>query len=168
MSKVIEVTVSKEDDDIRIDRWFKRYYPDVSHGSIEKALRKGQIRVNKQKVKSSHRIKSEDTVRVPPLTEYPKDPKEIKQKPKNELCAKYRQMINESVIFKNDDIIVINKPAGISSQGGIGINVSIDDLLEFLKFDYEHKPKLVHRLDKDTSGVMVIARKTSPATKLAK
>lgn len=163
MTKVQQVTIQDEDAGIRLDKWFKRHYPNVSHTSVEKALRKGQIKVDGKKVKSNHRVSEGEIVRVPPMTEY-----EREEKPKARIDSKYIKIIQESVIYKDDDIIVINKPAGIATQGGVGVRVSIDDLLEYLKFDYENKPKLVHRLDKDTSGILLIARKASSASKLTK
>ncbi|MCE3233460.1 MAG: rluC [Rickettsiaceae bacterium] len=160
MTKVQTVIVNSEDNDIRLDRWFKRNYPSVSHVSIEKALRKGQIRVDGKRVKASHRLKTGEIVRVPPMVEYVREPKA-----KPEIDKKYISAILESVIYKDDDIIIINKPADMAVQGGVGVKVSIDAILDHLKFDYEERPKLVHRLDKDTSGILLLARKTSVAAK---
>jgi len=162
MSQVQMVTVVKDDNDIRLDRWFKRNFPKVSHISVEKALRKGQIRVDGQKVKSSHKVQEGSVVRVPPMVEYTRQ-----EKPKKQIDEKYIKIIQDSVIYKDAEIIVINKPAGLAVQGGVGVDVCVDVLLDFLKFDYEQRPKIVHRLDKDTSGVLVLARKTNVAAKLS-
>lgn len=165
MNKVELVKVTNEDDSIRLDRWFKRHHPDVSHGAVEKALRKGQIKVNSKKAKSNDRVSEGDEIRVPPLVV--RDPNEFKEFAKEKaIPQKYIDMINESVIFKNDDIIVINKPAGLATQGGKNIDVSVDSLLDFLKFGNEMRPKLVHRLDKDTSGILLLARNTKIASKM--
>lgn len=161
MTKVQLITVNNEDNDIRIDRWFKRNYPNVSHTSVEKALRKGQIRVDGKKVEASYRVKKGEIVRVPPMVEY-----ERKEKPKKEIDPKYIQEILASVIYKDDEIIVINKPAGLAVQGGVGVDICVDMLLDYMRFDYLDRPKIVHRLDKDTSGILVLARKTSVAAKL--
>jgi len=163
MTKVLNITVQAEDNDIRIDRWFKRNFPNFSHTSIEKALRKGQIRIDGKKSKSSTRVLEGQEIRVPPMVEYEK-----KEKPKQQIDEKYIKEIRKSVLFKDDDIIVINKQAGIATQGGVGVKVSIDSLLEYLKFDYDSKPKLVHRLDKDTSGVLMLARTANAASNLTK
>jgi 23S rRNA pseudouridine955/2504/2580 synthase len=163
MTKVQNRKVKPEDGNIRLDRWFKRNFPNVSHTSIEKALRKGQIRVDSKRAKSSTRVETGQEIRVPPMVEYEK-----KDKPKTQIDEKYIKQIKDSVIFKDKDIIVINKPAGLPTQGGVGITVSVDSLLDYLKFDYESRPKLVHRLDKDTSGALVIARTTNIASSLTK
>ncbi|MDA0781518.1 MAG: RluA family pseudouridine synthase [Rickettsiales bacterium] len=161
MTKVQTEKVKAEDNDIRIDRWFKRNFPAFSHTSIEKALRKGQIRIDGKKVKSSTHVLEGQEIRVPPMKEYIRE-----DKPKPKIDEKYITEIQKSVIYKDKDIIVINKPAGLPTQGGVGINVSVDSLLEFLKFDYDKRPKLVHRLDKDTSGALVLARSTTTASEL--
>lgn len=163
MTKVQNIKVNIEDNDIRLDRWFKRNFPNVSHTSIEKALRKGQIRINGKKATSATHVLTGEEIRVPPMVEYVRD---AKAKPR--IDEKYIKEIQQSVIFKDDDIIVINKPAGLATQGGVGVNVSVDSLLDFLKFDYEKRPKLVHRLDKDTSGILVLARTASVAASLTK
>lgn len=163
MTKVQTITVNPEDNDIRLDRWFKRNFPNFSHTSIEKALRKGQIRINGKKATSATHVLTGEEIRVPPMVEYVRE-----EKPKPRIDEKYIKEIQQSVIFKDKDIIVINKPAGLATQGGVGINVSVDSLLDFLKFDYENRPKLVHRLDKDTSGVLVLARTAATASSLTK
>ena len=164
MTAVKIITVDKSDADIRLDRWFKRHFPKVTHIEVEKATRKGNIRVNGTKVKAGHRIKTGDEIRVPPLSERAPDMVKIK-KP---VSDKYIKLINDAIIYKDADIIAINKPSGIASQGGQGVNVSVDDLLDYLKFDSEIRPKLVHRLDKDTSGVMIVARTSTAAAFFAK
>jgi 23S rRNA pseudouridine955/2504/2580 synthase len=161
MTKVQTIAVNAEDNDIRLDRWFKRNFPKVSHVSVEKALRKGQIKVDGKRVEASYRVKVGEIVRVPPMIEYTKEPK-----PKAEIDPKYIKEIQQNVLFKDEDIIVINKPEAMAVQGGVGVKISIDSLLDHLKFDYEERPKLVHRLDKDTSGILLLARKTSLASKL--
>jgi 23S rRNA pseudouridine955/2504/2580 synthase len=162
MTFVQNIQVSSEDNDTRLDRWFKRIMPNVSHVSVEKALRKGQIRVDGKRAKASYRLKTGEMLRVPPMIEYFKEKKE-----KPPVDPKYIKEIHRNIIFKDDDIIIINKPEGLSVQGGVGIRVSIDDIIEHLKFGFDDKPKLVHRIDKDTTGLLLLARKTSLATKLA-
>ena len=161
MTKVENVIVNEEDSGIRLDRWFKRHHPKVSHISVEKALRKGQIRVDGKKVKAGHRMEAGQEVRVPPLVEYTPKEKTVKLIP-----AKYIDIIQKSVLYKDSEIIIINKPSGLAVQGGVGVDVSVDLLLDYLKFDYTERPKLVHRLDKDTSGILILARKTSIASKV--
>lgn len=156
----ISATVSFDDDGIRLDRWFKRTLKNVPFTIIAKLIRKGSIRVNAKKEDISFRLKNGDVITYPTIN-LVDDIKHTNTNPKLE------QMILGSVIFKDENIIVINKPAGIAVQGGTNIKDSIDDLAEALKFDYPEKPKLVHRIDKETSGLLVLARKTSIAAKLS-
>lgn len=165
MAGVQNITVSKDDDGIRLDRWFKRNFPDFPHVTMEKALRKGDIRVDKKRAKSNSRLEEGQVVRVPPFKPRADIGKPIKKAAK--WTAKQEQELQESVIFKNYDVLVINKPAGISVQGGSGVKLSIDDMLGCLMFEKEDRPKLVHRLDKDTSGVLVLARRPAAAANMA-
>jgi 23S rRNA pseudouridine955/2504/2580 synthase len=165
MSKVQLITVKRDDDGIRLDRWFKRHYPKVSHGVIEKALRKGQIRLGGERVKASARVAEGQEIRVPPLPEKTGDALP-KKKPQKKHAKKEIDEIRNAVIYEDKHMIVINKPAGLAVQGGTGISVSVDDLKQYLVGEGESLPKLVHRLDKDTSGVLVLAKDAASAAKL--
>ncbi len=167
MTKVKQVEVIREDSGIRLDRWFKRNYPDVGHVAIEKALRKGQIRVDGKKAKAGQHVEAGQIIRVPPFDTSKRELPSDKPK-KYEIGADHVMVsqIQKSVVYKDKDIIVINKPHGLATQGGTGIKISVDSLLDYLKFESEDRPKLVHRLDKDTSGLLVLARKTAVASKL--
>ncbi len=162
MPGVQHITINQEDEGLRLDRWFKRYFPSFSHIALEKALRKGDIRIDKKRAKSNTRLNTGQIVRIPPFDE---NKQQAPQK-NNDKLLKYKDIILKSVIYKDTDIIAINKPAGLAVQGGSGVKICLDDMLDFLKFNYEEKPKLVHRLDKDTSGVLLIARKASSAAKI--
>ena len=167
MSGVQQITVANDDDDIRLDRWFKRHYPELSYGRLEKLLRKGQVRLDGKRVKSNQRIVAGQVVRVPPFG----DAAGLNQTNKKEDVYLSEQEIKEIqswVLYKDADVIVINKPAGLPTQGGTGIKRHLDGLLHALKFEKEDKPKLCHRLDKDTSGVLVLARSSGVAAKLTK
>lgn len=167
MTNVKQIKITKDDNDIRLDRWFKRHYPNVTHGVLEKALRKGQVKVNGKKAVASQHVLTGDEIRVPPLQERkPSEKRHVTQNAK--LNPEDIKAIKNSVIYKDDEIIAINKPAGLAVQGGVGVAISVDSLLDHLKFDYEERPKLVHRIDKDTSGLLLLARKTSVASKLTK
>lgn len=155
--------VEKDDEGIRLDRWFKRHYKELSFGWVAKNCRKGLIRHNGKRIDISDKIEAGAEISFPSFDDMNFDVKPNAPKPNERL----RKFIEECVIFKDEDIIVLNKPAGIAVQGGTGIKDSVDSLAEFLKYGYEEKPKLVHRLDKETSGVLVLARKTSVAAKLA-
>ncbi len=163
MAGVQNIAVSREDNGIRLDRWFKRHFPDFPHITMEKSLRKGDIRVDKKRVKSNARLEEGQMVRVPP---YKPRPATKLKKPVSWTKDQENQLLN-SVIFKNADVVVINKPEGLSVQGGTGIKLSLDDMLDCLKFGNEERPKLVHRLDKDTTGVLLLARRPAAAANMA-
>jgi len=165
MAGVQNIKVSKEDDGIRLDRWFKRHFPDFAYVTMEKALRKGDIRVDKKRIKSNARLEEGQIVRVPPFKPKPSINQPIKKAAK--WTKEQEEKLLESVIFKNADILVINKPAGLSVQGGSGIKLCLDDMLGCLQFEKDERPKLIHRLDKDTSGVLVLARRPAAAAYMA-
>ncbi|WP_299210904.1 RluA family pseudouridine synthase [uncultured Tateyamaria sp.] len=153
MSGVQTVTVEEGEGDQRLDRWMKRRFPQVSQGMIEKMCRKGECRVDGGRVKSSTRVEEGQKVRIPPLPDRPAPPVQ-----KTRISDKDAQMMRDSVIYKDDQIIAINKPSGLPTQGGSGQTKHVDGLAEALMFDLDEKPRLVHRLDKDTSGVLLLAR----------
>lgn len=167
MSGVQLIEVSEDSSEQRLDRWIRKQFPHVSQGRIEKLCRKGELRVDGGRVKSSTRVMAGQTVRVPPLP----DPGDIKSRPRkaNEAVSEADAiMIRDCVIYRDDHIIALNKPAGLAVQGGSGQDRHVDQLCEALKFGMEDKPKLVHRLDKDTSGVLLLARTGKAAAGLAK
>jgi 23S rRNA pseudouridine955/2504/2580 synthase len=155
MSGVKILTVSEDDGEQRLDRWFKRRFPQVTQGAVEKMCRTGQVRVDGARAKASDRVAPGMTIRVPPLpdAEAPSRPRD------NGISAADTKMIQNAVIFKDEHLIILNKPPGLPSQGGSGQgDRHVDGLAEALKFGYKDRPKLVHRLDKDTSGVLMLAR----------
>ncbi len=159
------VPVGLDDDKIRLDRWFKRHFPALKHGALEKLLRGGQIRVDGKRVKSSFRVGEGAIVRVPPevrRAEAEKPPKRRAEVSSDDAAA-----LRETVLFKDDYLIAINKPAGLAVQGGSKTLRHLDGMLDALKFGKKERPKLVHRLDKDTSGVLLLARTAAAAAKLA-
>jgi 23S rRNA pseudouridine955/2504/2580 synthase len=156
-------TVSQGDDNIRIDRWFKRHLKDVSFTQVAKLIRKGQIKLNGKKVDVSSRVVEGDQI------SFKNNFVSTGDKPKKavNIPQEVIKEIQDAVIFKDEVLLAINKPAGLAVQGGSKISYSIDDLAEYLKFDNEEKPKLVHRLDRETSGILILARSTASAAKLA-
>ena len=142
--------VQDDDDGQRIDRWLKKHFPDLSFGQLQKILRTGQVRVDGKRCKTSTRLVKGQSVRIPPQVTAPV-PGEKKISPRD------AALIKSLVIYQDDYIIAINKPAGIATQGGSKIGRNIDDMMEALTVDGV-KPRLVHRLDKDTSGVLLLAR----------
>ncbi|TDK43897.1 RluA family pseudouridine synthase [Antarcticimicrobium luteum] len=154
MSGVQTITVEEGDGDQRLDRWLRRLFPHVSQGRIEKMCRKGELRVDGGRVKPATRLEAGQQVRVPPLPEADHRP----PPPRSRISDADAKMIQDCVIYRDDHIIALNKPPGLAVQGGSGTTKHVDGLSEALRFGYDEKPRLVHRLDKDTSGVLVLAR----------
>lgn len=155
MSGVKTLTVSEDEGEQRLDRWFKRRFPQLTQGAVEKMCRTGQVRVDGARAKASDRVIPGQTVRVPPLAET-----EAPSRPLPDgVSHADAKMIQDCILFMDDHMIVLNKPAGLPSQGGSGQgDRHVDGLTEALKFGYKDRPKLVHRLDKDTSGLLMLAR----------
>lgn len=164
---VQQVTVTQSDSDQRLDRWFKRRFPHLTHGRLEKLLRTGQIRIDGKRAKAADRLAAGQVLRVPPMGDAtaPRPDMEIADGPKP-ISAKDAEALRQAVLFKDADVIVLNKPAGLAVQGGSGVDKNIDAMLEALQFDAEERPRLVHRLDRDTSGCLVLARNQAAARKL--
>src|SRR5690242_522483 len=160
MSNVSTVTVRPEDGSGRLDRWFKRHYPDLGHGRLEKPLRTGQIRVDGKRARAGDPVVPGQSIRVPPLPDTPAtgtDARTPRARPQDVA------LLRDAVLYRDDWAIVINKPAGLAVQGGTGTERHVDALLDGLRFDSDERPRLVHRLDKDTSGVLLIARHAAAA-----
>lgn len=153
------VTVSKDDDGIRIDRWFQRHFKSMPFSLIAKLLRKKRVKINSKRAKLADRIAEGDVLTFPDIHDEP-------QESSINLPENLVKEMQKSVLYMDDDIIVLNKPAGLAVQGGSKIRYSVDSLSECLKYDYPDKPKLVHRLDMETSGLLVLARRTAVAAKL--
>ncbi|MBT2129527.1 RluA family pseudouridine synthase [Aliiroseovarius lamellibrachiae] len=166
MSKVQVVTLSEDDAEQRIDRWVRRMFPHVGQGRIEKACRKGEIRVDGAKVKTSTRVGPGSQIRVPPFP-LPAEG-DVKPKPQPRVTDADAKMIQSCVLYRDEHIIAINKPPGLPSQGGSKQTRHVDGLAEALKFGRDDKPRLVHRLDKDTSGVLLLARTQKMANELTR
>ncbi|MEQ9145130.1 MAG: RluA family pseudouridine synthase [Parvibaculaceae bacterium] len=166
MSGVSHIEVDGGDDGLRVDRWFKRHYPELGHGRLEKLLRKGQVRVDGGRVKANTRLEAGQTIRVPPFG--PVSAEAPRKKAKPAFDKKEAAFIQGLVLHMDESIIVLNKPSGLAVQGGSRTERHIDGMLEGLKFDLPERPRLVHRLDRDTSGVLLLARTASAAAKLGK
>jgi len=153
MSGVQILVVPDTDAGSRLDRWFKRLFPHIPHGRVEKLLRTGQLRVDGKRAKGSLRLEGGQTVRIPPLP----DPSEIKKTPPvHDADIAFMRGL---VIYEDDDLIALNKPAGLAVQGGTKTTRHIDGLLPALGTGC----RLVHRLDRDTSGVLLVAKSSASA-----
>ncbi len=148
---------------MRLDRWFKTHYARLPHSRLEKLLRTGQVRVDGGRAKASTRLAAGQAVRVPPLPDVTPPPG-----PKHALSKADRDFLASITLYEDDDLLVVNKPPGIAVQGGTKTTHHIDRLLEGLGDGPETRPRLVHRLDRDTSGVLVIAKRRSVAAKLGR
>jgi len=158
------VTVLDADAALRLDRWFKRHYPALGHGRLEKLLRTGRIRVDGKRARAGDRVAPGQAIHIPPLGEMvapaPRAPRQAL--PGDEA------MLQSAVLHRDDAVIVLNKPPGLAVQGGSGTERHLDGLLDALRFGSDVRPRLVHRLDKETSGVLVIARTASAAAFLTR
>ncbi|SDG18182.1 ribosomal large subunit pseudouridine synthase C [Celeribacter baekdonensis] len=163
MSRVQMITIGDDQPEQRLDRWFRKMFPQITQGNIEKMCRKGDIRVDGGRVKSNTRVGPGMEIRVPPL---PDEVAPKRDRSGDAISAADEKLIQSCVIYKDDYVIVLNKPAGLPTQGGSKQTRHVDGLAEALKFGLEEKPRLVHRLDKDTSGVLILARTPAMATKL--
>ena len=155
MSGVQTVQIGRDEGDQRLDRWLKKKFPQLTQGAVEKMCRTGQLRVDGGRVKANTRIEAGQQVRIPPLPDDTAAPRaDTARVPDSD-----QQMIRQAVLWKDDHIIALNKPPGLPSQGGSGQgNRHVDGLTGALMFGFKDRPKLVHRLDKDTSGVLLLAR----------
>ena len=164
MNKVENREVDPDDDGIRIDRWFKRHYPDIGFGLLQKKMRKGEVRLDGKRVKGKERLDAGQIIRVPPFAA-PAAGAPKKKEGRRLTDAETRE-VQSWVLYRDDDVIVINKPAGLPTQGGTGQTRHLDGMLDGLRFDGKYRPRLVHRLDKDTSGALVLGRSPKAAAAL--
>jgi 23S rRNA pseudouridine955/2504/2580 synthase len=166
MSGVQQIEIRQEDADQRLDRWFKRHFPALGHGRLEKLLRTGQIRLDGKRAKAGDRVEAGQVVRIPPLGESAERSEQPQVRRPRAADERWALTLQKAVLYKDADVLVIDKPAGLAVQGGSGISTSVDDLLDALQFDAKERPRLVHRLDRDTSGVLALARNAKAAQRL--
>jgi 23S rRNA pseudouridine955/2504/2580 synthase len=165
MSDVQTLEVAAEEAELRLDRWFKRRFPALGHGRLERLLRTGQVRVDGKRAKAGLRLEPGQKVRVPPLGEESEGPK-----PASKPAPKSRRVdqravaeLQRRVLYRDDEVLAIDKPAGLAVQGGTDTPHHLDLMLDGLRFGGSERPRLVHRLDKDTSGVLLLARSARSA-----
>ena len=164
MNGVETVRVTSDESGLRLDRWFKRHFPGVTHARLEKWLRQGQVRVDGGRAKAGFRLEADQEIRVPPLGDAASPPPDrmAREAKVNEADT---AALAARVLHMDDQVIVLDKPSGLAVQGGTGIRRHLDAMLSALAFGGE-RPRLVHRLDKDTSGVLVLARNAAAAAAL--
>ena len=155
-------TIDADEDGIRLDRWFKRHYPAVTHVLLQKLLRKGEVRLDGKRADAASRVATGQAVRLPPQVIHARDERPQKPAPQKPMGS-----LTDRILYMDKQVIVLDKPPGLATQGGSGLTRHVDGMLDSLKFEKPTRPKLVHRLDRDTSGVLMVARTAQAASGLA-
>ncbi|MGH7159608.1 MAG: RluA family pseudouridine synthase [Acetobacteraceae bacterium] len=163
---VEQVLVAEDEADIRLDRWFRHHFPGLRQGAIERLCRTGQVRVDGRRAHGATRLAPGQAVRIPPLPAGapPGAPPEAPKPPDPEAVKE----LAGRILYRDDLILVLDKPAGLPVQGGPNIRLHLDGLLEGLRGNARERPRLVHRLDRDTAGVLVVACSAAAAATLAR
>jgi len=162
--KVQHVAIADGDDGIRLDRWFKRYLPGLSFGQLSKMLRKGEVRVDGKRADGKTKVCAGQELRVPPLSGRLQD---APAKKEQRISDDDRRFMRDLILHEDKLVIALNKPAGLATQGGSGVTQHVDGLLPALVDKGAPRPKLVHRLDKDTSGILLLGKTAAAAAALA-
>ncbi|MBC8242722.1 MAG: RluA family pseudouridine synthase [Alphaproteobacteria bacterium] len=157
MSRVDNRTVDDDEAGMRLDRWFRSHFPALGHGQLQKLLRKGQIRLDGKRAKANDRIEAGQSIRVPPLTDEAMQPRQRANSARPGVSDEDLEMLSGCILHRDESVIVLNKPPGLAVQGGSGTSRHLDGMLDALKSAKGERPRLVHRLDKDTSGVLILA-----------
>jgi 23S rRNA pseudouridine955/2504/2580 synthase len=158
------VTVTSDEAGMRVDRFFEARFPGLSFSHIQRVIRKGEVRVNGRRVAPKDRLQAGQAVRIPPLRlEAPKP-----RAPAGGADEKTRAFLKSITLYEDADVLVLNKPMGLAVQGGSGTTRHVDGMLEVLRDAQGQRPRLVHRLDKDTAGCLLVAKTRFAATALAK
>ena len=156
MSGARQQAVARDEDGMRLDRWFGVHFPQVTFGHLQKLIRTGQVRIDSGRAKTNSRLSTGQLVRIPPLDG---EIRRIEQK----INAEDARFLKDLIVYEDDELYVFNKPSGLASQGGSGTKRHMDGLLASLPNKQGEAPRLVHRLDRDTSGVLVVAKTRAAA-----
>lgn len=163
-SAVQTVTVTADENDMRVDRFLEARFSGLSFSHIQRIVRKGELRVNGRRADSKDRLKAGQAVRIPPLK---LDAPKARESSASE-DEKTRAFLKSITLYEDDDVLVLNKPYGLAVQGGSGTTRHVDGMLDALRDRSGQKPRLVHRIDKDTSGCLLVAKTRFAASALAK
>jgi 23S rRNA pseudouridine955/2504/2580 synthase len=161
---VRQFTVGKDDDGVRLDRWFKRNLPQIGFAMVSRWARTGQIRVDGKRAKPEDRLQAGQILRVPPGGES----KDRGPRKRVELTDEEIAQAESMLITQDKAAIALNKPPGLATQGGTGMKNHVDRLLDAFADENQPRPRLIHRLDKDTSGVLLVARTPGSAAFFSK
>tara|TARA_A100001037_G_scaffold161501_1_gene145364 strand:- start:210 stop:1184 length:975 start_codon:yes stop_codon:yes gene_type:complete len=165
-TSVRRIEVAPDDGEVRLDRWFKRHFPDVPYGQVAKWLRTGQVRVDGHRAKPGQRLEPGQEIRIPPMAaEVARHDALVRERPPVDPAD--AAALGEAVVYQDEYLIALNKPAGLAVQGGSKTHRHLDGMLDALQFDARERPRLVHRLDKDTSGLLLLARDRRMAQELS-
>ncbi len=167
MTEVKRHVVTAEEAGMRLDRWFKVHFPQVTFAYLNKLTRTGQVRVAGARAKTSTRLEAEQDIRVPPLA-FDKRPADTPKADVKPLTPQERRLFHSMILHEDRDVFVLNKPSGFAVQGGSKTHHHLDGLLMGLGAELGERPLLVHRLDRDTSGVIVVAKRRAVAAALGK
>ncbi len=166
MTGVRTIAVAPGEAELRLDRWFRQHFPELGHGRLEKLLRTGQVRVDGCRAKAGQRLEPGQSVRVPPLGPAPDEAERPARPAPRPPSPHQAAEVQGWVLYRDDDVIALAKPAGLAVQGGTKVGRHLDGMLDALWFDAPERPRLVHRLDRDTSGVLLLARHAAAARAL--
>jgi 23S rRNA pseudouridine955/2504/2580 synthase len=166
--QVTMCAVAGDEAGLRLDRWFQRHFPDLTHSALQKLLRTGQVRLDGKRAEGKDRVEPGQTVRLPPGVSASAEQRAPSPKASRPaLSERDAREIESLVSYRDDWVIALNKPSGLAVQGGSGTERHVDGLLDGLRGGFEERPRLVHRLDKDTSGLLLIARSGLSARRLS-
>lgn len=171
MNAVENRPVDADEAGMRLDRWFKLHFPGLGFGQLQKLLRSGQIRVDGGRVKSDTRLAKDQIVRLPPMVTGLANSGKNRIRHMTAGTIRDRSdadVLHDMMLYQDKKVFVFNKPAGLAVQGGSGVSRHVDMMLESMRSQKGEKPRLVHRLDRDTSGVLVVARTRGAAVELTK
>ena len=168
--RVETITVLPQEAELRLDRWFKIHFPNVGYGYLQKLLRSGQVRVNGKRVEANARVAVDDAIRVPKVAREMAKTVIAADAPRPEahVTNADRALIESIILYEDEDVMVLNKPFGLAVQGGSGTKRHVDGMLAAMVDRFGERPKLVHRLDRDTTGVLMIAKHRQAASKLGR
>ena len=155
-------TVTADEGGMRLDRFFEARFPGLSFSHIQRIIRKGEVRVNGKRAQPKDRLQAGQNIRIPPLKLDGPRPQPTTED------GKTRAFLKSITLYEDDDVLVLNKPMGLAVQGGSGTTRHLDGMLEVMRDKSGQRPRLVHRLDKDTAGCLLVAKTRFAAAALAK
>lgn len=166
-ARVEEIAVRPDEAGLRLDRWFRLHFPAVGYTYLQKLLRSGQVRVDSKRAQANDRLEAGAAVRVPAIVREP-PPAAPSLRPPPGLSKADRDLVERMILFEDEHVLVLDKPFGLAVQGGTGTRRHIDGLLAGMADRFGDRPRLVHRLDRDTTGVLLVAKHRDAAAKLGR